>query len=429
MLQFVGATAVMMMIGNTNSQQSASSPLSSSQYDPHWALYPKSYVARRYAPTSTTSSSDAPFIDQLDGNLDKEAWRTVEWSDNFGDIQGPKEARRDAFKPSTTKFKAMWDDTYLYIGALLEPSSDFGPTQAHFTERNSPIFQRDSDFEVFVDWHGSCHEYKELEVNALNVVWNLCLDKPYKDGGSEHSGRVAQPDQPQYWDAKNQKTAVRVVKGQLNDSSGKQATWSVEIALSFKDLKEHLPASPSIARETMTTRCVPSVPKFLRVNFSRVELRGRVNWTWQPQIVWDPERQGHHGFVDMHLPDAWGYFVLSRNDEPDDSVEQYRDPSWPARLAAMNVYYALHHYKETSPTKSFTSDLSQLLLDDEIVAPFDIAVALVLPSSRDHKDDSNRGGFVVTVRSLEGVVVTVRDDRFVAVVALPRNEQQSKKEE
>ena len=67
-----------------------------------------------------------------------------------------------------------WDDDYLYIAALVESDRE---VIAEFTERNSPIFQKDSDFEVFVDPGGSCHAYKELELNANNIVWNLMLDE------------------------------------------------------------------------------------------------------------------------------------------------------------------------------------------------------------------------------------------------------------
>lgn len=35
------------------------------------------------------------------------------------------------------------------------------------------------------DSDGSNHQYYEFEVNALNTVWELRLDKPYRHGGSE----------------------------------------------------------------------------------------------------------------------------------------------------------------------------------------------------------------------------------------------------
>ena len=44
-------------------------------------------------------------------------------------------------------------------------------------------------------------------------VWNLMLDRPYSDGGSEHSGRVAKPGEARHWDVSKQKTAVKVTKG------------------------------------------------------------------------------------------------------------------------------------------------------------------------------------------------------------------------
>jgi hypothetical protein len=69
----------------------------------------------------------------------------------------------------------------------------------------------------------------------------------------------------------------------------------------------------------------------------------------------------------MHLPDAWGYlqFVGSSSGGGDDDVEYSSgddnrsasvvaasevvdDPTWPAKLTAMTVYYALHHYRNES---------------------------------------------------------------------------------
>ena len=134
-----------------------------SAFDPHWHLYPKTYVAPKIT---------FPLIDHLNGDLNKEVWSSVPWSDDFDDIRGEADAPSED-RPSSncrTRFKALLDDDYLYIGAML--GSDF-ETQAHFTQRNSPIFQKDSDFEVFVDPFGSCQNYKELELNAINTVWNL----------------------------------------------------------------------------------------------------------------------------------------------------------------------------------------------------------------------------------------------------------------
>jgi hypothetical protein len=44
---------------------------------------------------------------------------------------------------------------------------------------------------VFVDVEQLRHNYKEVGLNALGTPWNLWLDKPYRDGGVAHTGRVA----------------------------------------------------------------------------------------------------------------------------------------------------------------------------------------------------------------------------------------------
>lgn len=209
-----------------------------------------------------------PLLDHLDGDLSKDAWTAVPWSEYFDDIRGVNDAPADE-RPNvncTTRFKALWDDHHLYIGALIE--SDF-ETVAEFKERNSPIFQKDSDFEVFIDPFGTCHDYKELEINAINTVWNLMLDKPYNDGGIEHSGRIARPGDKQYYEVYHQKTAVRLIKGKLNKPN-EGAVWSVEIAISYKDALAQIEENPQ----------PPKVGSAWRINFSRVERKGNVNWTW-----------------------------------------------------------------------------------------------------------------------------------------------------
>ena len=262
----------------------SASSASSSPFTPHWDLYPKSYIAHK------TPCSD--LLDKLDGDLTKECWNDIPWSDYFDDIRGEHDSP-SADRPDSncqTRFKAIWDDTHLYIGAILH--SDF-ETHAEFHQRNEPIYQKDSDYEVFIDPLGSCHNYKELEVNAINTVWNLMLDRPYADGGSEHSGRVAKPGDDLYYEVYHQKTATRLLKGELNDPR-EGATWSIEIAVSYKDLLSHIvPPKDKI--------WPPSIGSMWRINFSRVEKQGDINWTWCPQIVWNPKDRRYKGYVAMHL--------------------------------------------------------------------------------------------------------------------------------
>ena len=251
----------------------------------------------------------------------------------------------------------QWDHEYLYVLALIHSDMEVPAT---FKERNSPIFHRDSDFEVFADPLGSCHFYKELEMNALNTVWNLMLDKPYTNGGTEHSTRIAKFGDRNYYEVERLKTAAKLLRGKLNHSEsthsddrnthsdyvskGGDNLWAVEIALAHTDTLKHQ-ATP-----------IPKVGERWRINFSRVEKKGEINWTWQPQRIWDPVLRKHVGKVNMHLPDAWGYvqFTTAVEDCNDCSIGQVPlekiilegkgDPLWPARLALMNVYYAQERY-------------------------------------------------------------------------------------
>ena len=85
----------------------------------------------------------------IDGNLEKREWQSAPWSDVFDEIRGKDDAPDGSRPPvsCSTRVKMLWDDEYLYVGAILHYGEGM-PIVATFTERNSPIFQQDSDFEV-----------------------------------------------------------------------------------------------------------------------------------------------------------------------------------------------------------------------------------------------------------------------------------------
>jgi hypothetical protein len=347
----------------------------------HYSLHPNVYIA----PYITT-----PII--IDGNIEKKEWNPIPFSSPFDDIRGAKDAPPNE-RPTDacrTRFKMMYDDTYLYIAARIESDMEVVAT---YTERNSPIYHMDSDFEVFVDPDSSCHYYKELEINALNTVWNLMLDKPYMDGGHEHSGRIAKKGDEKknnhdYYDVEEQKTATLVVKGELNQTGCNKVIWDVEIALAHSD---------TLKFQQRHLQGAPKVGDLWRINFSRVERKGNVNWTWQPQRVWKVENHTYCGQVNMHLPDAWGYVRFgpslseikghagkaapAAGQVPNERIVEQGDPFWPLRWTVMNIYYAQRYYYDKNGV--YATDMNQLndLVDKDTLDPF--RENMILKASKD----------------------------------------------
>lgn len=70
------------------------------------------------------------------------------------------------------------------------------------------------------------------QVNALNTIWELRLDKPYKNGGSEHSERVGMKGQG---NLPNLSTVV-AVDGRINDASHTDVGWGIVAKIPFSDL-------------------------------------------------------------------------------------------------------------------------------------------------------------------------------------------------
>lgn len=311
----------------------------------------------------------------------------------------------------------MWDDDYLYIAAILKSDMEVFAT---YTERNSPIYHE--DFEVFVDPASSCHNYKELEMNAINTVWNLMLDKPYMDGGQEFSGGIANPGDDNYYEVESQRTMVRVLEGTLNNADEKETqenAWAIEIALSHRDTLRD-----SGFEEKSSSRIQPSEGEHWRINFSRVEEKGSINWTWQKQEIWDVEESppSYRGIVDMHQPNVWGYVrfgppikdgasdkiiaeAFGEVSMDDISTSGAGDPFWPLKLAAMNVYYAQRKMKHFQGTFSSSLEALSGLVDPKTLAPFDSSIRINV--------GDNGESYTAYIES-SGRLVSINSDRLMS---------------
>ncbi|MEI6865425.1 carbohydrate-binding family 9-like protein [Flavicella sp.] len=237
-------------------------------------IVPKSYIAYK-----TQQAIN------IDGEDSDPSWNKVEWSELFIDIEGVKQPK---YK---TQVKMLWDDSYYYILAKLEEPHVW----ANLTKRDAIIFHN-NDFEIFIDPDGDSHNYYEIEINALNTVWDLFISQPYRDNN------VVLND----WNIVGLKSAVKV-NGTINNAEDIDKGWVLEIAIPWSAFKTGY-----------FHKNVPS-DKFWRVNFSRVnwdfqlengkysrkkdkngKLLHEYNWVWSPM-----------GVVNMHEPEKWGYVYFS----------------------------------------------------------------------------------------------------------------------
>jgi len=269
---------------------------------------------------------------EIDGRLDEWAWDGARISEPFVDIEGD-------LKPAphfATTVRMLWDDTYFYFAAEMEEPHVWGT----LTERDAIIFH-DNDFEIFLDPDGDTHDYFELEINALNTVWDLFLERPYRDGGpAVHE-----------WDIDGLLTAVSV-NGTLNRPGDLDTDWTVEVAIPWTALAERAGVA-----------CPPRGGDRWRMNFSRVEWaveadehgyhkldRPESNWVWSPQ-----------GLINMHYPEMWGVVEFKESGIAVDSQTVEPDRVERAGWALRQIYYAQHEYRAAAG--EFTAFRLKLDLD------------------------------------------------------------------
>jgi len=229
----------------------------------------------------------------IDGNADEASWNKAKFSDKFIDIEGIKIPKFD------TKMKMLWDDNFLYVYAELEEPHIWG----NLKQRDTIIYYN-NDFEVFLDPSKTGNNYGEIEINALNTVWDLYINKPYRNGGKGNFE----------WNLDDLKSTVQVY-GTLNNPNDIDSLWTVEMAIPLKPLVglKNKPRTSPIEGEQW------------RINFSRVQwdhdiIDGKYdrkkednkylreyNWVWSNQ-----------GVINMHEPEKWGFLQFTEQTSSDE---------------------------------------------------------------------------------------------------------------
>ena len=298
---------------------------------------------------------------KIDGRGDDPAWAAASWTEDFVDIEGSSRPT-PRFR---TRAKMLWDDQNLYVHAEMQEPHVWGT----LTQKNSIMFN-DNDFELFINPTGDNHNYYEFEMNALNSIWELTLDKPYRDGGPAHLGD----------NIEGLRSAV-FIDGTLNDPADTDRGWSVDVAIPWKGLHRYATARV----------CPPVVGEQWRMNFSRVEwivdiidgkyrkipkeMRSEDNWVWSPP-----------GVIDMHRPERYGFVQFC---ESAAGTVVKPDPSLPTRDALMEVYHRQRHYHEQM--KRYAATLAELGLTPAASADAKSTITLELTADGYTADSKFRG--------------------------------------
>lgn len=265
-----------------------------------------------------------PISPTIDGVLDK-TWEAAAWSSAFVDIQGSQ-------KPAPswlTRFKLLWDSTYLYVGIYLEEPDLW----ATLRQRDTVIFY-DNDIELFIDPDGDSHHYFEFELNTFGTLWDLLLVKPYRDmqpGGVFNA-----------WDARSMRWAVKSY-GTINNSMDRDSAWTVEMAIPLAVLTE--------GNE------VPKVPvdgEQWRMNFSRVQHHvDRIGNTYKPKTSPDGQRLPEEnwtwtpqGRINMHEPEHWGFIQFTTAHAGAQQIVYKPNPDVGLAWYLRQVYYQQRLFKE-----------------------------------------------------------------------------------
>ena len=270
----------------------------------------------------------------IDGKIEDRAWQNAAWTENFKDIEGDG-------KPAptwNTRAKMTWTSEGLFIAAeLLEPH-----VWAYLNNHDDIVFY-DNDFEVFIDPDNDTHRYYEIEINAVNTIFDLFMPKPYRNS----SGAMFAYNTP------GMKTAINI-QGTLNNPNDIDKGWTVEMFIPFTAV-----TMGNVAK-------IPADGEFWRIDFSRVEwdvevkdgkyvkLKGangrnlpEHNWVWSPQ-----------GVINMHFPERWGYLFFGKP-EPGKAPADYSIPySEKQKKHLWLVYYLQKEYFQKN--RAYARDLKDL---------------------------------------------------------------------
>lgn len=189
---------------------------------------------------------------KIDGDLDDKAWQlakpVVLKENRSGNIVSDSRLM--------TSVMTCYDDSTLYIAFICNDPDIW----TSFTKRDEHLWE-DEVVEVFIDVDNVINTYVEIEVSPANVLFDSYIIDPENIDVFETSR----------FDLLGIRTNVRI-NGTLNERGDKDESWTVEIAVPFKDLS----TENTLEVNTQTE---------IKINFFRAdENRGMkpTSYAWSP---------------------------------------------------------------------------------------------------------------------------------------------------
>ncbi len=244
---------------------------------------------------------------EIDGRLDKPAWKNAPPSTPFVDIVTGAPAWFD------TCVRLLWDDSFLYFGISAEETDVW----AELTDRDSRIYE-DNDLEIFIAGKDAYYEY---EMNALNTIYEVFwIWKDVHHPGGRYWGRPefdlakqrtmtlegvgghVHPRGARWgfldWDCPGLRHAVHV-DGSPNKRGGTDRGWSAEVAVPWT----------SLALLADGRSLPPREGDVWRIDCSRFEKVGRDGKLLATSAGWTWNRHGHY---DSHIPEVFPMVTFSK---------------------------------------------------------------------------------------------------------------------
>ncbi len=232
-----------------------------------WPKQPMLGTQRSYACVFTSERPD------LNGALQDGLWQRAAWTESFVHISGDG-------RPSTTRtwVKLLWDERFLYMGALVESSN----VTADRKVRDAQLSLEDT-FAMFIDPTGDGRDLHAIIANANGAVRDVRFTKPPSQGGVEDPS----------WNCTGLDGGVRV-QGTINDASDQDRSWTLEVAIPWSCLGE----------------AAPDPGQVWRANFVRTDVATEseaIAGEQGDQRAWTPS-WGSHPMEPQH----WGHIQFTR---------------------------------------------------------------------------------------------------------------------